>query len=302
MEVELKERSRLTTADDSRAKQDAARLSIIVAASLILLKSAVGLYTGSLSVFASLLDSGMDIFASTVNFIAVRTAARPADEEHTYGHGKAESLAGLFQAAVIFVSAGYLIVEAVTRFFAPQATGNEWVGAGAMVLALAISTTLVARLRRVARATDSPALHSEASHYLSDIYTNVSALAALVITAATNWQYADPLVSLVISVFILFFAGGVARDSVNALMDHRLPPDVDEKVIRIIGAHHAEGVLGFHDLRTRSAGAEKFIEFHLEVRRTLTFEQAHEVTVAVLREIESEVPRARVQIHTDPAD
>jgi ferrous-iron efflux pump FieF len=293
---------RLAPAEESRVKQEAARLSIIVAASLILLKSAVGWWTGSLSVLASLLDSGMDIFASSINLIAVRAAARPADDEHTYGHGKAESLAGLFQAAVIFVSAGYLIVEAVTRFFSPRATGNEWLGAAAMFVALAISTTLVARLRRVARATDSPALHSEASHYLSDIYTNVSALAALLITAVTGWQYADPLISLVISVFILFFAGGVARESVNALMDYRLPPDVDEKVAHIVGTHADEGVLGFHDLRTRSAGAEKFIEFHLEVRRTLSFEQAHHVTVAVLRDLEREIPRARVQIHTDPAD
>ncbi len=301
MDVSSTERPRAISIEETRVKQNAAWFSIMVAATLILLKSAVGWYTGSLSVFASLLDSAMDIFASSVNLLAVRAAARPADEEHTYGHGKAESLAGLFQAAVIFVSAGYLIYEAIMRFFRPPATRNEWLGAGVMVIALALSTTLVARLRRVAHQTDSPALHSEAAHYLSDIYTNTSALIALLITAATGWQYADPLISLVISLFILFFAAGIARESMRGLMDYRLPPDVDEQVTRIVVAHNAQGALGFHALRTRRAGSEKFIEFHLEVRRTLSFEQAHSVTVSVLRAIEREVPRAQVQIHTDPS-
>ncbi len=291
---------RLSRVEETAAKQSAARLSIIVAAFLILLKAATGWRTGSISVLASLLDSTMDIFASTLNFFAVRTAARPPDEDHAYGHGKVESLAGLFQAMVILVSGFYLIYEAVRRLIEPQTTESEWIGIAAMIVALIVTSALVTRLRRVARATESVALRSEFVHYASDIYVNASALIALLIVALTGWRQADPLISLVISLYILSFAFGVARESIDVLMDRRLPMDIDHKVALIVHQYADAGVLGFHDLRTRRSGAEKFIEFHLEVDRRKTFEEAHALTVTVLRDIEAEIPRARVQVHTVP--
>jgi ferrous-iron efflux pump FieF len=286
--------------EEARLKNSAARLSVLVAAFLIVLKTATGLFTGSISVWASLLDSAMDIFASTINFYAVRAAARPPDEDHLYGHGKAESLAGLFQAGVITVSGLFLIREAVRRIITPHAVELEWLGVGTMAVAGATSLALVARLRRVARKTDSPALTADAAHYATDVYTNGAALVALLVVAVTNWTLADPLISILISAFILWSAFRVARDSVDVLMDRRLPQEVDETVAGVVRRFHPEGVIGFHDLRTRRSGSVKFIELHLEVTRDQSFIGAHDLTERVINAIETEIPRSRVQIHCDP--
>jgi ferrous-iron efflux pump FieF len=282
-------------------KSSAARLSIAAAGFLIILKTATGLLTGSISVWASLLDSAMDIFASTINYFAVRAAARPPDSDHAYGHGKVESLAGLFQAVVITISGIFLIREAITRIYTAHATRSELLGVASMLIATLVSIALVARLRRVARETDSLVLRADAMHYATDVYTNGSALIALLIVRLSGWQLADPLISLAISAYILASAFNVARESVDVLMDKRLPIEIDEQIAEIIGRFETQGVRGFHDLRTRRSGAKKFIDLHLEVEGGRTLEESHQLTVQVLRTIEAEIPRARVQIHTDPA-
>lgn len=285
---------------EDAAKTSAARLSVLAAAFLIVIKTATGLLTGSISVWASLLDSTMDIFASVINFIAVRAAARPADEDHAYGHGKAESLAGLFQTFVIAVSGLYLIWEAIRRLITPHQTRSEWVGIGTMLVAIGVSLALVAHLRRVARQTESQALRSDALHYATDVYTNSGALLALLIIVLTGWTIVDPLISIVIALYIFHSAAGVGRESFDVLMDRRLPIDVDEQVASVVSRFRDQGVLGFHDLRTRRSGSQKFIDLHLEVERDKRLEEAHALTVRVLRAIEAEIPRSRVQIHTDP--
>lgn len=291
-----------THAEESAAKTGAARLSIMAAAFLIIIKTATGFLTGSISVWASLLDSAMDIFASVLNFFAVRAAARPADDDHAYGHGKAESLAGLFQALIIGASGLFLIWEAVHRLLNPHPTSAEWIGAGTMLIAMGVSLALVKRLRRVAQQTHSLALKSDALHYATDVYTNGGALAALLLTALTGWQFIDPVLSLAISFYILWSAAQVGHEAVDVLMDRRLPSEVDDQVASIVNRYQEEGVRGFHDLRTRRSGSLNFIDLHLDVDRTKGFEEAHDLTVRVLREIETEVPRSRVHIHTDPVN
>ncbi len=286
---------------EEAAKTSVARLSILAAAFLITLKLATGFITGSISVWASLLDSTMDIFASIINYFAVRAASRPADEDHTYGHGKAESLAGLFQSIVIAASGVFLIRESIRRIISPNQTTSEWLGVLTMLIAVVVSIALVARLKRVARETESPALQADATHYVTDIFTNLGALLALVIVGLTPWQMADPIISIGIAFYILWSAVMVGRESIDVLMDRRLPLDVDEQVAVVVSSHRNQGVLGFHDLRTRRSGSQKFIDLHLEVERDMSLQDAHDVSVRVLRAIEAEIPRARVQIHTDPA-
>src|SRR5687767_15708409 len=204
--------ARAEAASDEAAKRSAARLSIMAAAFLIAIKTVTGWMTGSISVWASLLDSAMDIFASVINYFALRAAARPPDEDHRYGHGKAESLAGLFQSFVISASGLVLIYAAVKRALTPHPTAQEGLGVGTMATAAVVSLALVARLRSVARRTDSPALNADAVHYVTDVYTNGAALAALLVVALTGWTLADPLVSIAISAFILWSAFEVGRD------------------------------------------------------------------------------------------
>jgi ferrous-iron efflux pump FieF len=288
-------------ASEAKLKASAARLSVAAAAFLIALKTLTGVMTGSISVWASLLDSAMDIFASAINYYAVRAASVPPDEDHRYGHGKAESLAGLFQSFVISVSGIILLWEAVRRIMTPHPTASEWLGVGTMAIACGVSFALVARLRQVARKTDSPALNADAVHYATDVYTNGAALGALLLVALTGWTLADPLISMLISAFILKSAFDVARDSVHVLMDRRLPRAIDAKVASVVERFRAEGVIGLHDLRTRRSGSHKFIDLHLEVEADQTLQQAHDLSVRVLRAIEQEIPRSRVQIHTDPS-
>jgi len=288
-------------AEEARLKNSAARLSILAAAFLIFIKLGTGWLTGSIAVWASLLDSAMDIFASTINYFAVRAAARPPDDDHAYGHGKAESLAGLFQAAVITLSGLFLIREAIRRLFQPHPTQAETLGVATMLIAIIISIALVARLRRVAKLTDSPALSADAVHFASDVWTNGGVLIALLLISLTGWNMIDPIISILISIYILASAMSVGRESVDVLMDRRLSPDVDERVAEIVSRFRDEGVHGFHDLRTRRSGSQKFIDLHLEVERDQTLEAAHATSVRVLRTIEAEIPRAKVQIHTDPA-
>jgi ferrous-iron efflux pump FieF len=287
---------------EANSKASAARLSVAAAGFLIVLKTATGLMTGSISVWASLLDSAMDIFASVINYFAVRAASAPPDEDHRYGHGKAESLAGLFQSFVITASGLFLLREAVRRILTPHPTAAEWLGVGTMFVACGVSVALVARLKRVAAATDSPALAADAVHYATDVYTNGAALVALLVVALTGFTLADPLISVLISGFILYSAFEVARDSVNVLMDRRLPREIDALVTNVVGRFRAEGVVGLHDLRTRRSGSHKFIDLHLEIDGGQTLRQSHDLTVRVIRAIQNEIPRSRVQIHTDPAD
>ena len=289
-----------STAAERKMKHSAARLSIIVALFLIALKGTSGWLTGSLSVWASLLDSVLDLFASTLNFVAVRAASRPADEDHAYGHGKAESLTSLFQAIVIGASGIFIVWEAVHRIKERHETHFEAIGIVSMIVAIAASAWLVRILRRAAQETESPALASDALHYVTDIYINAGVLVALLLTALTGSSVADPLISLAIALYIIKSAFGLAHESINVLMDRKLPLEIDGKVAEIVARYRSEGVYGFHDLRTRRSGSEKFIDFHLEVDRNKRFEEAHDLTVKILRAIETEIPRSKVHVHTDP--
>jgi ferrous-iron efflux pump FieF len=289
-------------AEERAMKNTAARLSIVVAVFLIALKGTSGWLTGSLSVWASLLDSVLDLFASTLNYIAVRAASRPADEDHAYGHGKAESLTSLFQAIVIGASGIFIVWEAVHRIRERHETRFEAIGIVSMMVAIVASVWLVRKLRRVAKETESPALSSDAVHYVTDIYINTGVLVALLLTALTRWDLSDPLISLVIALYIIKSAFGLAHESINVLMDRRLPVEVDATIAEIVARYRTMGVRGFHDLRTRRSGSQKFIDLHLEVDRNKRFEEAHDLTVRVLRAIEAEIPRSKVHIHSDPVE
>ena len=242
-----KETPILTTDEENRLKNSSARLSILVAAFLIIIKTVTGIFTGSISVWASLLDSTMDIFASIVNLVAVRAASRPADDDHAYGHGKAESLAGVFQSIVIAASGIFLIREAILRILHPFSTKTEGLGIVTMFVATICSVGLVIRLSRVGRETDSLAIKADAVHYRTDIYTNLGALVALVLTIITRRTIVDPLISLGIAGYILWSAVRVGSDSIDVLMDRRLPFEIDQQIEDIVNRYRKFGVMGFHD-------------------------------------------------------
>jgi ferrous-iron efflux pump FieF len=249
-------------------------------------------------VLSTLIDSLLDAVASVITLFAVHHALVPADREHRFGHGKAEALAALGQAAFITGSACLLVVEAVRRFFQPHEVTRELVGIAVMVLSIVLTLVLVQYQRYVVRKTASVAIGADSLHYVGDLLVNGAVIAALVATAWLGWQWVDPVLALCVAGYILISAWRIARSSLDMLMDRELP-DEDRKRIREIVLAHPE-VHAFHDLRSRRSGTDTFIQLHIELDGELTVEQAHDISDAVEEEIRAAFPNAEVIIHQDP--
>jgi cation diffusion facilitator family transporter len=273
-------------------------IAVGAAAFLVVLKAAAASVTGSLALGSAALDSLVDLFVSGANYLVLRRAAAPPDADHAYGHGKFENLAALFQGVFLLAAGGGLVWAGVNRLVdrtVPRETG--W---GIAVLAISIVTSLfVSRiLTRAAEKIGSPALKADSLHYATDLWVNGAALVALLVVRWTGWAPADPLVALGVAVLV-FRAGGVlVLEALGDLSDRGLPPDELDR-IRSVVASFPE-VTGMHDLRTRRSGGQRFIELHLEIPHTTSFEDAHALMVRVLRAIEAELPRSKVFVHGDP--
>jgi len=269
----------------------AATASVVVAAVLIAAKVGAWLATDSVAVLSSLLDSLLDAAASIVNLVAVRHALTPADEEHRFGHGKAEPLAGLAQSAFVCGSAVILLMEAIHRLGSPQPVQRPEIGIAVSVLAIALSAGLVWYQRRVVARTGSVAIAADSLHYGADALLNGAVVAAILIGAF--------LFGALISLWILRGAARIARQSFDLLMDRELPPGDRERILRIARARPE--VLDVHDLRTRSAGTHIFVQMHIELDGDMRLARAHEIADAVEHEIRAAYPNAEIIIHQDPA-
>jgi ferrous-iron efflux pump FieF len=247
---------------------------------------------------SSLLDSGLDAAASILNLLAVRHAVTPADREHRFGHGKAEPLAGLGQAAFIAGSAALLLVQAAQRFVSPVIVTHAGIGIAVSLAAVVVTIGLVRFQTYVVGETGSLAVGADALHYRSDLLLNGAVVLSLVLVTELGWTYADPLFGAGIAVWILWSAWQIVRQSLTQLMDRELP-DEDRTRIRALAEAHPE-VKSVHDLRTRSAGPTSFIQLHLEMDGRMSLARAHEVSDAVERDILAAFPQAEVMIHQDP--
>jgi ferrous-iron efflux pump FieF len=281
-----------------RLKRRAAIASVSVATLLIGAKAVAWLATGSVSLLSSLIDSTLDLAASLVNLIAIRHAIQPPDKEHRFGHGKAEPLAGLAQAAFVLGSAGFLLVHAGERLVRPVPISNTEVGYAVMAVSIVLTLGLVLYQRFVVRRTGSLAINADSLHYSVDLLTNMSVIVALMLSIQFGWLWADPLIAIAIGVFILHSAWKILRQSLNLLMDRELPDEERERIRRIVRSHPE--VIDIHDLRTRSSGTHVFIQFHLEMDGNLTLIDAHMIADQVMSEVERAFPDAEVLIHEDP--
>lgn len=271
--------------------------SVAVALVLIAGKIAAWLLTGSLSVMASLVDSLMDLAASVINLVAVRWSLQPADKEHRYGHGKAESLAGLAQASFIAGSAFFLVIHAVERLRSPTPIHQAQTGVIMMVIAMSITVALLAYQHYVIRKTNSSAIRADALHYATDILTNLGTIAALVL-AGYGWSGLDPVIAIAIAGYIFYSACRIGYEAAQMLMDRELPPEIREQIRQI--AQSPPQVKGVHDLRTRQSGQTMMIQLHLELEDNVPLIQAHGIGKAVEKEILRSWPRSDVIIHQDP--
>lgn len=272
--------------------------SMAVAVTLIAVKVFAWISTGSVSLLSSLLDSMLDALASLVSFLAVRHALEPADHEHRFGHGKAEALAGLAQAAFITGSAVFLMIEAGDRFIHPRAVENSMIGYAVMVFSIVLTLMLVGFQKFVVRRTGSVAIKADSAHYTMDLLVNVGVIISLFLSTGMGWGIADPVIALLIAAYILHGAWEIGLDSYNMLMDRELP-DEDRTKIREICVAHPE-VHGVHDIRTRQAGPQVFIQLHLELDGEMKLNDVHEISETVMYEIMDAFPNAEVIIHEDP--
>jgi len=285
--------------EHARLLRLATRASVAVASLLIVTKAIAWWLSGSISMLAGLTDSLLDGVTSFLNLLAVHYALRPADDDHRYGHGKAESLAGMAQALFIGVSAVLIAVQAVERLKNPEPVGAPWIGIGVIVFSLLMTVALLVLQHRVIKATGSNAVRADSLHYRSDLMLNGSILLALVL-ASVGFPQLDAWFGLGIAVYILWSAIQIGRESFAVLMDQELPSDVSENMLKL--ACSVPGVLGAHDLRTRISGNIWFVQFHLELPGELTLSAAHILCDRAADAITKVYPRAEVLVHADPKE
>lgn len=277
----------------------AAIASVAVSLFLVVIKTFAYFASHSVAMLASLADSALDLFASSLNILAIHSALTPADAEHRFGHGKAEPLAGLAQGAFIGASALFLILQSAQRIITPEPLDNSVPALVVMGISIFVTILLVLYQRHVVAKTGSLAVEADTTHYASDLATNLGVIAALVLVTWLNWTLADPLIALGVAGVMLFTAFGVGRQSFHQLMDRELPDEDRARILRIARNHPA--VKDVHDLKTRAAGLSTFIQLHLALDPAMPLSQVHVISDAVEQALRSAFPGAEVIIHQDPA-
>ncbi|HLD56255.1 MAG TPA: cation diffusion facilitator family transporter [Candidatus Omnitrophota bacterium] len=283
----------------TRKKLLAVTLSIGTAFFLTVFKLSVGFFTHSLGLIASAVDSLMDVLVSTVNYIAIREADKPADKEHLYGHGKIESLAGLFQSLVISASGVFLVAESIRRLITGSHISHISVAVGVMFVSMVLTFFLVLKLKQVLKETGSIIVGTEALHFTVDFLTNGGVILALALVYVTGSGIWDLIVAFLIACYILYQSFGILKKSIDELLDRALPQEEQREIERIILSHDPR-IVGFHNLRTRKIGAQRFIDFHFEIRGEENFARAHELTESLIKHIRGRFPGADVTVHFDP--
>ena len=280
-------------------KKQAAAASICLAITLTLVKTIGVIFSGSLSVLSSMIDSLADLFASSVTFFAIRVSTQPADFTHRYGHGKAEALSALLQAAFITGSGLFVIYDGISRFFHPQPLPQTDLAILIMGISLVLTLCLIAFQSYVGTRTHSQAIKADAAHYSVDVITNISIIITLIVVKLFNISWFDTLTAFIISAYLLFNAYKLAQNAVSVLMDKELPDDIREEISKaVLSCDH---ILGMHDLRTRDLGGSYMIELHLELDGKLDLDTAHRYTDNVELELKELYPSAQIIIHQDPA-
>jgi len=275
----------------------AGRAAVVAASLLILVKLIAWIMTGSTSVLAALTDSLMDVTTSIINLLAIRIALQPADDEHRFGHGKAESLAGLAQAAFISGSAMFLIFNGISALVNNRQIVATDVGIAVMLFSVLVTFSLVLFQSYIVKKTGSMAIKADSLHYRTDIALNGAVLLALVL-AGLGWDWADGVFAMAVSIYILHGAWEIGMQSIDALMDKQLPQSEEQQIAQM--AYSIEGVRGVHDLRTRQSGSTKFIQLHLELDDEQSLFEAHNKADRLEVLLEKVFPQADILIHLDP--
>lgn len=296
----------MTTQNEQKAR--VAWLSVASNSTLVILKVIVGLMIGSVSILSEAIHSGVDLLAAGIALFAVKTAGKPADRDHPFGHGKFENISGTVEALLIFFAAGWIVYEAVNKLLHPQPLEAAFWGVAVMLFSAAVNTVVSHFLFRVGHRTNSVALVADAWHLRTDVWTSLGVMVGLamiwlgaLLLPAADLSWLDPVAALLVALLILHAAYRLTVQAGRDLLDTGLPVDEEQWIRECITGFSPE-IFGYHELRTRKAGANRFVEFHLLVSPTMSVEVSHRLAESLTRLIANHFEHAEVLVHIEPCD
>lgn len=255
--------------------------------------------TDSVAILSSLTDSTMDLLISFVNFVVIRYSLKPADHDHKFGHGRIEDLAALAQAVFIIAIAITIGLEAIDRIVTPVEIKYSNIGIGVMILSLVTTSFLVIFQKHVYKKTNSNVIKADSVHYITDILSNSAIIAALIVGSFYHIPYLDPIMAIIIALYIMHEAWEVGIGAFNNLMDKEFDDDLIAQIEAIIKSHPK--VISYSDLRTRRAGRKEFIQFDFKTDGNITLNEAHEIAHEIEDNLVKAFPNAEFKIHQEPA-
>ena len=289
--------------ENNKKKTKTARLSIWSNSFLIVLNTAVGLFSGSVSILSEAVHTFIDLLAAVMAYFSVKISETPADENHPYGHGKFENVSGVVEALLIFVASGWIIFHAVTRLIeGNENIGNLGLGLGfvVMLFSAVINLFVSRRMYKVAKETDSVALKADALHLSTHVYTSAGVGISLLVIYFTGWHFLDPVAAIVVASYILKEAFEILVEAFRPLTDNALPSEELSLIDKVIQKQLSKTEMDYHMLRTRKAGSNREVDFHLEVPGNMTVSDSHDLCDRIEEEIKEKLPSIKVTIHVEP--
>jgi cation diffusion facilitator family transporter len=277
-------------------------VSILAALATIGLKGGAYAITGSVGLLSDALESLVNLAAAIVALLALSAAARPEDEEHRYGHSKAEYFSSAFEGALIMLAAASIIYASIRRLVAPQPIEQVALGVGISVVASVINLFVARILFRAGRRHHSITLEADAHHLMSDVWTSAGVIVGVSAAAMTGWQRLDPLIAILVALNIIRTGASILRRSLMGLLDTALPDDLQRKITEILARHAKKEAVRFHALRTRQAGAWRFVDFHVLVPGDWSVQRGHDLLEAIEEEVRAAVPNTSVFTHLEPIE
>jgi cation diffusion facilitator family transporter len=282
-------------------KVRAAAVSLLTGVAILGLKVAAYLLTGSVALLSDAAESVVNVIAANIALISLMVAARPPDEGHQYGHAKAEYVSSATEGAMIGLAGIWIVVTAVNRLLRPQPLNRLPLGLGLMALAALVNLAVAVMLLRISRAQRSIALEASARHLLSDVYTSAGVFVGVGLVALGGWAPLDAIAAIVVGGNIALMGVTLYRHSLGGLMDTRLPPEDEAKIKDVFDAHKDE-IVEYHAMRTRQAAADRFLDLHLVLHRSLTVGEAHALCDHLEHHIREALPGVDVTIHVEPCE
>jgi len=285
--------------DTGMKKRRAALLSVGSNTLLIIVKIAAGIISGSISIISEALHSLMDLVASAIAYYSVRQASLPPDEDHPFGHGKMENLSGLFESLLLLGASVFIIYEAISRTIDGSMIKFPVVALGVMGFSACVNILISRYLYKVARETDSIALEADAKHLSADVYTSAGVFAGLLLVMVTGFTILDSIIAVLVALYIAYEGFVLTRKSIAGLMDTRLPDD-EVEVIRQVLDEYAGKMKYYHDLRTRKAGSERHVDFHMVLCREAKIADTHTIMEQIEKELQRVFPETTVLMRPEP--